>query len=713
MPCGDRVTTAEKEVTLPDAPPSSLREMLAENKRRLRSKGRDPISGLRMPGRRMVVRVDGLNPAEQQIPREMASEALVKQLAKAGSIDTYLTDLGVELTDTERGRIVGQWERLRSRYDFYFWAARYARVKNKEGDICPFRLYEPQIKLVSLFERQRLAGRPIRVVLLKARQWGGSTATQIYMAWIQLVLMTGWNSLIVGHEGASTAEVNSMFELLLEYYPAEMLRRQDEAPCTQAPKSVGVRGSANIRRIPSRQCKIKLGSAVRPESVRGGDSSMVHCTEVAFWRTTPRATPVQMMKAATSGVLYKPMTLIVYESSANGMGNFFHEEYTAARAGRSQFESLFVAWYEIEKYRLAFTSANAPAVEGAGLPRFATAEGLARWLLLNRYCGEPMSVRTASGRYLWRLWESGAPLEAINWYVAERSKYTDQADMASEFPTDDTEAFAHTGVRVFDVERLAEMREHDCVVVPEVGDMTADAPKGVDALDTSRFTPFAGGLMKVWHKPEPASAGTERYVVTVDIGGRSAKADWSVIYVLDRGVPGAERLVTAAQWRGHIDHDLLAWKAAQIARWYGEALLVVESNTLETHARDRWVDGDQSRYVLDELYQYYPNLYRREGGALGFHTNTATKPQVISTLVESVRDGVYVERDSECIDEFGAYERRPDGSFGAIPGKHDDMLMTRAIGLYVATRRMDPLIPPDTFAPMIEPVQSWQTMIEC
>lgn len=701
MPCGDRVTTAEKEVTLPDAPPSSLRGMLAENKRRLRSKGRDPISGLRMPGRRTVVRVEGLNPMEQQIPREMASEALVKQLAKAGSIDTYLTELGVELCDAERGRIVEQWERLRSRYDFYFWAARYARVKNKEGDICPFRLYEPQIKLVSLFERQRLAGRPIRVVLLKARQWGGSTATQIYMAWIQLVLMTGWNSLIVGHEGASTAEVNSMFELLLEYYPVEMLRRQDEAPCPQAAKSVGVRGSANIRRIPSRQCKIKLGSAVRPESVRGGDSSMVHCTEVAFWRTTPRATPVQMMKAATSGVLYKPMTLIVYESSANGMGNFFHEEYTAARAGRSQFESLFVAWYEIEKYRLAFTSANAPAVEGAGLPRFATAEGLARWLLLNRYCGEPMSVRTASGRYLWRLWESGASLEAINWYVAERSKYTDQADMASEFPTDDTEAFAHTGVRVFDVERLAEMREHDCVVVPEVGDMTADAPKGVDALDTSRFTPFAGGLMKVWHKPEPASAGTERYVVTVDIGGRSAKADWSVVTVFDREpmLSGAGPEVVA-QWRGHTDFDILAWKAALAAAWYDEALLVIESNTLETRDPDRDIDGDQSGFLLNRLRDVYPNLYARPRGEqevsrgaptrYGFHTNTATKPMIIATLVKVIREGLYTERDEACLDEYLAYERRQNGSYGAIAGCHDDLLMTRAIGLHICFHEMEP-----------------------
>ena len=688
--------------------PTTLENLLAENRKRLRSKGRNPLSGRLMPGRRTKVKIAGLDPAEQNIPSEMAADPFVKRLRSDGSIEAYLRGLDIQPSQTEREAIAEQWDRLRCRHDFYYWAARYARIKNKDGDICPFCLNEPQIKLVELFEKQRLAKRPMRVVLLKARQWGGSTATQIYMAWIQLMLMQGWNSLIVGHEGASTAEVNSMLELLLEYYPARLLRRQDEpASMDDAPKSVGVRGSANLRRIPSRQCKIKLGAATRPESVRGADSAMVHCTEVAFWPKTPRATPVQMMKAATSGVLYKPMTMIVYESSANGMGNFFHNEYTAARDGQSQFDALFIAWYEIEKYRLPFTPGNAPRREGEGIPRFATAEALARWLLLNRFVDEPMSLRTASGRYLWRLWELGATLEAINWYVAERSKYTDQADMASEFPTDDVEAFAHTGLRVFDVERLAEMRSADCVIVPRTGDMVADTPKGPDSLTTSRFAQFAGGLMKVWHEPATDAAGSDRYVVTVDIGGRSAKADWSVIHVLDRGEPGSSTLTTAAQWRGHIDHDLLAWKAAQVAQWYGDALLVVESNTLETHARDHHVDGDQSTYILEEICDSYPNLYRRDGGQWGFHTNTATKPQVISTLVECVRDGILVERDPECVDEFGAYERRPNGSFGAITGKHDDMLMTRAIGLYVATRRMDPVVAPTVFSPLRNAPSAW------
>ena len=44
-----------------------------------------------------------------------------------------------------------------------------------------------------------------------------------------------------------------------------------------------------------------------------------------------------------------------------------------------------------------------------------------------------------------------------------------------------------------------------------------------------------------------------------------------------------------------------------------------------------------------------------------------------------VRDGLYVEHDSDAIDEMSWFEMKNGGSFGAIAGKHDDIVMTRAI----------------------------------
>ncbi len=74
----------------------------------------------------------------------------------------------------------------------------------------------------------------------------------------------------------------------------------------------------------------------------------------------------------------------------------------------------------------------------------------------------------------------------------------------------------------------------------------------------------------------------------------------------------------------------------------------------------------------------------------GFHTNISTKPAIVATLVKVIREGLYTERDQNCLDEYLSYERRPNGSYGAIAGCHDDLLMTRAIGLHICFHEMDP-----------------------
>jgi hypothetical protein len=250
-----------------------------------------------------------------------------------------------------------------------------------------------------------------------------------------------------------------------------------------------------------------------------------------------------------------------------------------------------------------------------------------------------------------------------------------------------------------------------------VGDVTARvsveqvvSPDGVsatpqDLLRDLRFAPDSQGLLWIWSMPEATQPVdeeviTDRYLGVVDIGGRSSKADWSVIVVFDRlYMTDGGHPAVAAQWYGHIDIDLLAWKAAQVAAFYDNALLVIESNTLETHDRERQVDGDQSQFILNQIKDIYPNLYARrqseddvrEGRPrkYGFHTNVATKPMIISTLVKVIRENLYTERDERCLDEYIIYERKKNGAFGAILGKHDDLLMTRAIGLHICFFEMD------------------------
>lgn len=647
----------------------------------------DPVSGEGSVGARKKVVIDDFPVSVQWLPVEMLRVPLVRQIVECCSVRAFLTDnLNVEYTEEDRLKVIEQFVRIRCRYDFAFWAAVFVYIKRKGGgeDIL-FRLSRPQRRFVERLERLRKAGKPIRIVLLKARQWGGSTVSQLYMAWLQLVHKVGLNSLIIAHQGAGSDEIKDMFDRMIKAYPVEMLHKLGEAYDANEPKLVGVGKSGSIYRVPQRNCKIKIGTAERPDSCRGGDYNLVHLSEVGLWKATEGKKPEDIVRSACSGVLYRPYTMIVYESTANGTGNFFQREYDMASKGKSQFEAMFVSWFDIEIY-------STPVDD---ILSFAAS------LYDNRNNDNVASSREESGKYLWWLWEKGATLEAIHWYILERAKYNEHASMASEYPSDDVEAFVHSGTMVFDKYKVEAFKKY-CKEPRFVGDVYADADEGKNALKNLRFVEDRQGVLWIWEKPEidEDEKVTDRYLTVVDVGGRSSKADWSVIVVFDRlFMAEGGRPAVVAQWYGHCDIDLLAWKAAQIAAFYDNSLLVIESNTLETHDKERDVDGDQSQFILNQIKGVYPNLYARKQSEedilqglptkYGFHTNVATKPMVISTLVKVIRENLYVERDARCLDEYLTYEKKPNGAYGAIIGKHDDLLMTRAIGLHICFYEME------------------------
>ena len=664
-----------------------------ERRKRLMYASFNPITGFGSIGDRVKVGISDFVLPEQWLPTSMARLPLIKSLAKFGSIESFLeNELKVVPNEVDFGKVSQTIIRLRMRHDFAFWAASLVKIQNKSaGENVLFRLRYPQRLLVERFEKARLAGKPIRIILLKARQWGGSTTTQMYMAWLQFMHQRGLNSLIIAHQNSASDEIKDMFVTMMKEYPVEMLHQMGEPYSLNEPKMVGVGTSGSTQRIPQRNCKIKIGTAERPDGCRGGSYSLVHLSEVGLWKKTDGKSPSDIVRSACSGILLRPMTMIVMESTANGTGNFFHGEYKAAANPevKSQYEPLFIPWFMIEQYSQPFSSE-------------AERVGFARNLYLNRENPNVCSTREESGRYLWWLFEKGATLEAIHWYVEERAGRDSHAVMASEYPSDDEEAFVHSGTMVFDKYKVEKFRA-GCRPPQFRGEISGAADEGLKALQGLKFEEDRQGMLSAWELPEEESdmRVTNRYLTVVDVGGRSAKADWSVIVVFDRlDMMDGENPKVVAQWYGHCDIDRLAWKAAQIAAYYNNSLLVIESNTLETHDRERQIEGgDQSLYILNQISCIYPNLYARRQSEdeirqgvprkYGFHTNVATKPMVISTLVKAVRERLWIERDSGCVDELLVYERKANGSYGAITGSHDDRLMTRAIGLHICFYEMD------------------------
>lgn len=614
---------------------TDINAIIAENNRRKmrRRTPYDPMTGEGCcgPRERVITPWDG---KPQWLPLSMLADERYKMLT---SRSAYL--------------------HLRIAHDFEFWAINCVKIHNKlEGGYMPFVLNAAQRRVLEVIEADRHAGRPLRIIMLKARQWGGSTLIQMYFGWIQCVLKRAWNSLICAHVRSTAAQIRGMYSRMLINYPADFWLED------QKPELKSFEGMQGMKVIAGRDCQMTLASSYGSDSVRGLDYVLAHLSEVAFWKDSELIKPDEFINAITGGVPLIPLSFVAIESTANGQGNFFHSEWIRAKLGKSLMRPVFVPWYEIEEYSMRVTN--------------------------------PEQLIETMDDYEKKLWKLGLTLEQIAWYRTKLSDFPCRSAMNAEYPTDDVEAFTATGSGVFDAGDVERMRKGCEEVLPSKGFMAADALTGADALSHVHFVPSPNGEMEVWQPPEPpkpsaqaASSLNSRYIVAVDVGGRSAKADWSAITVFDR--QAAPKPAIVAQWRGHCDHDILGWRAAMTARWYSDALLVIESNTLEAAAEG------PSRYILEQINGVYPNLYVREvrdslspelEQRLGFHTNRATKAMAISHLIAAVREGAYTERSQLACNEMSTYEQLPNGSYAARSGHHDDLLMTRAIALYVAAQ---------------------------
>lgn len=604
-----------------------IEELKEENRRRngLLVRKYDPIRGIGCVGDRERVASREWNDGQVYVPKAM------KRDKSYGKI-----------------RSKGDWVKLRCRYDFEYWAAKCVVIKDKtSGDDIPFVLNAPQRRVLGELEADRVAGRPLRMIILKARQWGGSTLVQLYMAWIQITQKRNWNSLICAHVKDTAALIRGMFTKMLERYPKEYWDGDEGASFKPFERTL------NTRVIQGRGCKVTVGSSENQDAVRGNDYAMAHLSEVAFWKDTTQSTPGEFIRAVCGGINSTPLTMIVLESTANGIGNYFHKEWLRAKKGESDKRGVFVPWYEIEIYR-----SEVRDVEQL-------------WQSMDEY---------ERG-----LWARGLTLEMIQWYHDKRAEYQSAEQMHAEYPTSDEEAFITTEYNVFNTADVEAMRG-ECSEECEKGELVGDAMTGERALERLRFVEMKQGNMKVWKRPE-AGRIERRYVVGVDVGGRSMSSDWSVIVVIDRfGGPDGMQAEVVAQWRGHCDHDILAWKAVQTGKMWGDAMVVFESNTYESEN----IEGDPGMYILSQVKRSYHNIYHRRsdeglGKKIGFHTNRATKTMIIGGLIAMVREGRMIERNEDALNELLTYQVKSNGSYGAQDGCHDDMLMARAIALHVAS----------------------------
>ena len=223
-------------------------------------------------------------------------------------------------------------KRQRLKDDFEYYARNCLQIRTKHEGLKPLVLNEAQQYIHKKLEEQLKSTGKVRAILLKGRQQGASTL--IGGRFIHKTTHNkGVRAFILTHDGEST---NALFEMTERYY--------DHLPPFVKPTT----GAANAKEL---QFDIldsgyKIGTAGNKAVGRGQTIQYFHGSEVSFWLNASEHT-----KGIMQAVPDADGTEVIWESTANGVGNFFHEQWKLAEKGLSEFQAIFVPWFWQSEYK--------------------------------------------------------------------------------------------------------------------------------------------------------------------------------------------------------------------------------------------------------------------------------------------------------------------------------------------------------------------------
>ena len=622
----------------------------------------DPITGQGSPIPRFkCMSIPG---ATVYLPLQMKSEPVFSRINEKGWENTAkaLFSDTINKTAGQLSALENLFHVIRCMYDYEYWCATCVTIQDNLSNEVPLILNPPQRLSLKDREEMRVAGEPVRQIELKHRQYGSTTEKNAYVFWLQNVRHEGYRAYICSLDTTASTKIVGRYEVIANNYPA-MMGNVKLRPYMGLRNTYQVAGTGSI---------VNIGTAENPNAPSGDTTQIALISEAGKMKSTAAKGANKLITNIMSMVPLKPNTYVMIESTAEDSGAWFRSQVTKAKNKESGFHLTFISWLTDPRCQLDFESE-------AEMKSFIAS--------MDEYERDT-------------LWEVGATLQQIHWYRNKALEYEHRWEMMQENPTTVEEAFQTTGRRYFHKSITTKLRKTCCEPIAK-GDLFADDRTGKEAFSNLLFDETPNGELWIWrypHEPLPEDGiVTNRYASFVDIGGKTKDADYSVISVFDRywmtegGFP--ERVAT---WRGHLDQDLFAWKAAQVAYYYDKALLAIERNSLRSKGEN--TEGTHHLTVLDEIAEHYPNLFARNSPdklrpgmplRYGFFTGDGTKEMILSTLNKAGREDLYYETDVRLVDEMDAFEIKDDGKLGAKEGFKDDILITTAGGLWLSLQHMD------------------------
>lgn len=508
----------------------------------------------------------------------------------------------------------------------------YLYIKTKSGELAKLELNAPQKKLYDAVKKLHEEGKPIRIIILKARQMGFSTLAEA-LIFHRTATAKNINSLIMAHKSKSSSTLYDAVKLFCEKLPAPMrpmIKRTNE-------NAIEFANPAPLNGEGGLHSKIHVTTAGGSGVGRSETNQNVHLSEFAFWPGNKQETLTGLLQSVPA----LPDTMVIIESTANGFDEF-KDQWDKAVNGESDFTPLFFAWHEMPDYRKPYHDEELTPEEVA---------------LREQY-------NLDNEQLMWRRW------------CIKNNCAGDVKTFKQEYPACPEEAFQASGSGIFDNEAV--IRRKQALEPPLVRGEFTYKYDGLAVTDI-KFNECPDGCITIYAHPEKRVP----YVLGGDTAGEGS--DWFTGHVLDN-VTGKQ----VACLHRKFDEAEYARQIYCLGLHYNTALVGIETNFSSFPVKELQRLSYPKMFVRVREDQYT----HRPTESYGVNTNSVTRPVIIAGLVEAAKDeGIDRINDAGTLDEMLTFARNEHGKPEAMAGYHDDLVMGLGIAYYIRPQQRMTLLP--------------------
>lgn len=490
---------------------------------------------------------------------------------------------------------------------------RQLHIRTTRASIERFNPNWAQRELIREVNKQFNAGKPVRLIVLKARQLGVSTVTEALMFWWAFLYERS-SGLVMAHENDASEHLLNITKLYWETFPYAQLYN----PQYVSRKELSWQETGS---------SLRIATAGGKGGGRSRTLNTLHASEVAFWEN---ADGIMLGLRQTLHQVHG--TMIVLESTANGIGNWFFNTWEAAAAGDSEYTPLFFPWWRHPEYTGSYIS-----IPTAKLQHLDEDERLL------------VRLGVDDDHLTWRRW-------------AVRNLAGNNVDkFRQEYPATPEEAFIATGTNVFPLDRLKRVFE------PKAG------VRGILRRDGQHveFVPDSSGPLTVFKTPSRDFVHG-RYFVGGD-PTHTTRGDNACAQVIN-----SVTYEQVAVWHGKVDPMTFAEELAKLGTFYNKAMISTE------------IEGPGYATVGRLVELDYPHIWKNRwadktpgkiGETMGWSTTWKRKEWAIGWLIKLIVDEDITLHHSTTFDEMRTFVSLDNVGYGPADPEngHDDCVMALAI----------------------------------